>query len=235
MKSNQNIFNLFVIIVSIIFVGKSVAQVNSANRPSHKEYAKMVRYLVHKSNWTSMGTISTLSTIQGFPMVNVNSIADSALNAKSTGHIYFLLTDLDFTGKDLKRNNSLTAMFTEDQDLSCTNSGRDTMEPTCARAIITGHIVRLNESSVEHAQADEWFSDRHPASIKWRKQHKFYFCKFEIELIALIDFYGGAKYVTVDDYYNANYDAVDAADENSVEQTFEAVKTPSVITPKLNN
>lgn len=235
MKSNQNMFNLFVVIVSIIFVGKSVAQVNSLNRPSHKEYAKMVRYLVHKSNWTSMGTISTLSTIQGFPMVNVKSIADSALNAKSTGHIYFLLTDLDFTGKDLKENNSLTVLFTEDQDLSCTNSGRDTMEPTCARAIITGHIIRLNQSSVEYAQADEWFSDRHPASIKWRKEHKFYFCKLEIELIALIDFYGGAKYVTVEDYYNANYDAIDGGDENSVEQTFDVVKTPLVITPKLSN
>lgn len=227
MGLSQNKFNLLLVILSITFVGKCVSL---SVRPPHTEYAKMVRYLVHKSNWTSMGTISTVSSIQGFPMVNIKSIADSSLSGKSTGHIYFLLTDLDFTGKDLNQNNKLTAMFTEDQDLSCSNLGIDTQEPKCARAILTGRVVRLDVNSAEHAQADEWYTDRHPASINWRKQHKFYFCKLEIELIVLIDFYGGARYVSVDDYYNANFDA-----ENSFESKFKAAKVPSVISPKFNN
>ncbi|XP_055303118.1 protein CREG1-like [Sitodiplosis mosellana] len=176
--------------------------------PPYRDYGKIphyvARYLVHKSNWTSMGTISSQSFFQGFPMVNVISIADSANNGPSTGHIYFLLTDLDFTGQDLAIDNKLTAMFTEDQDLACTSKNIDTMEPTCARAIFTGKVVRLIPGTDEHKQAAEWYTDRHPASIKWQSTHEFYFCKLDIEQIAVLDYYGGVNYVSVDDYYNAN-------------------------------
>ena len=65
------------------------------------DHAVVARKLVHKANWASAGTISTAHEIQGFPMVNIISIADSAKNAKSTGNIYFLLTPLDFTEQDL--------------------------------------------------------------------------------------------------------------------------------------
>lgn len=195
---------LYLFIVVIILCGDGVFTAN--HRPVYEDYAKMARYLVHKSNWTSMGTISSLSTIHGFPMVNVISIADSALNEPSTGHIYFLLTSLDFTGQDLDVNNKLTALFTEDQDLACTSNNTDTMEPTCARVIFVGKVNRLTPDTDEYRQADKWYTNRHPASIHWRKTHAFYFCELKIEHIAVLDFYGGAHNVSVDDYYNANYD-----------------------------
>lgn len=209
-------------------------------RPSYHEYAKMARYLVHKSNWTAMGTISSLSIIQGFPMVNVISIADSAWQAKSTGRIYCLLTDLDFTAKDLAKTNKLTALFSEDQDLACTANGTDSMEPTCARVIITGSIMRLDPNTPEYADANEWYTNRHPASIHWRKTHSFYFCKLNIENIAVLDFYGGAHYISVVDYYNANYDADDVWDGSSEENDVDLVtlnvkRQPSVITPQYQH
>jgi hypothetical protein len=37
--------------------------------PPHTDYAKMARWLVHNTEWTAMGTISTLPAIAGFPMV----------------------------------------------------------------------------------------------------------------------------------------------------------------------
>jgi Pyridoxamine 5'-phosphate oxidase len=37
--------------------------------PPHTDYAKMARWLVHNTEWTAMGTISTLPAINGFPMV----------------------------------------------------------------------------------------------------------------------------------------------------------------------
>lgn len=202
----------------------SVNANNLSIRPSYDEYAKVARYLVHKSNWTSMGTISSLSTIQGFPMVNVISVADSALNAPSTGHIYFLLTDLDFTGQDLAHDNKLTALFTEDQDLSCTANHTDTMEPICARVIFVGKVNRLTPNTVEYKQANESFTDRHPASINWRQSHAFYLCEFDIQHIAVLDFYGGPHYVSIDDYYKANYDA----DINDIVDDVQ----PSIVTPK---
>ncbi|XP_031635509.1 protein CREG1-like [Contarinia nasturtii] len=206
-------------------INKPITAIELTSRPPYNDYAKMARYLVHKSNWTSMGTISSLSTIHGFPMVNVISIADSANGAPSTGRIYLLLTDLDFTGQDLAHNNKLTAMFTEDQDLACTLNNTDTMEPTCGRVIFTGKIQRLTPGTQQYNEAEAFYTDRHPASLHWRKTHSFYFCTLNIEHIAVLDFYGGAHYVSIDDYYNANYDA---------EGRIKDIKTiePSVIVPK---
>lgn len=175
-------------------------------RPPYREYAKMARYLVHKSNWTSMGTISSASSIQGYPMVNVKSIADSAWNGPSTGHIYFLLTDLDFTGKDVTVTNKVTVLFSEDQDLACTSKNKDTQEPTCARAIFTGSVERLTKGTDEYKRASEYYTNRHPASLNWPIGHGWHYHKLNIEQIIIIDFYGGAKYVSADDYYKANYD-----------------------------
>lgn len=109
--------------------------------PPHGEYAQMARYLVHRSDWTSMGTNSL--QFPGFPMVNIISIADSPKHEKSTGNIYFYLTDLDYTGKDLKKDNKLTIMLSQDQDLSCTKASMDSMEPTCARIMVTGSIKKV--------------------------------------------------------------------------------------------
>ncbi len=90
-----------------------------------------------------MGTLSTLKSINGFPMVNIISVADSGRNESSTGNIYFYLTDLDFTGQDLVKSNKLTVLFSNDQDLSCSKKGVDPMEPTCARIMISGQAVKV--------------------------------------------------------------------------------------------
>lgn len=223
LKMSSHIFQaLAVCVILSLAKDKSIDAFDLSIRPPYEEYAKVARYLVHKSNWTSMGTISSLSTIHGFPMVNVISVADSALDKPSTGHIYFMLTDLDFTGQDLAINNKLTALFTEDQDLSCTTNHTDTMEPICARVIFVGKLNKLTPNTVEYTQANASFTDRHPASIAWRNTHSFYLCKLDIEHIAVLDFYGGPHYVSIDDYYNANYDS----DSNDIDNF-----QPSIVTP----
>lgn len=87
--------------------------------------------------------MATSKNISGFPMANLKSIADSAKDEPSTGHIYFYLTTLDFTAQDLLKENKLTVLLSNDQDLACTNKGIDPMEPTCARIIITGSVVKV--------------------------------------------------------------------------------------------
>ena len=96
--------------------------------PDHTEYAKMARYIVHNMEWTSMGTISTVPTISGFPMVNVIAFADSSKDAPSTGVIYFYLTMLDYTAQDLAKNNRLTTLFSMEQSLYCSQMNVDPME-----------------------------------------------------------------------------------------------------------
>lgn len=175
--------------------------------PPHTDYARMARWLVHNMEWTSMGTISTLPAIAGFPMVNVIAIADSEKGAKSTGNIYFYLTMLDFTAQDLSKKNQLTALFSMDQNLSCSKQNMDPMEPTCARAMISGEALQVFNDSAEFDFATAAMVSHHPASINWLKTHDFFLCKLNISSICILDWYGGPHYVTLNDYFKADLEA----------------------------
>lgn len=85
-----------------------------------------------------------MKSITGFPMVNVISVADSKSGAPSTGHIYFYLTNLDFTANDLMKDNKATLLYSADQDLSCSQQSIDSMEPTCARIMISGKVKKAS-------------------------------------------------------------------------------------------
>lgn len=108
------------------------------------DHASVARSLVHKTDWASVGSISTNDKITDYPMVNIISVDDSAVDGSSTGRIHFLLTDLDFTGPDWKHINKVTFLFSDDQTLNCKNHGQDPMEPTCARTIISGKVKKVN-------------------------------------------------------------------------------------------
>lgn len=110
-----------------------------------------------------MGTISTEKSIYGYPMVNVIAMADSAKDEKATGNIYFLLTDLDFTGQDLAVQNKLTAFFSMEQYKHCS----DPMEPTCARVMISGQMVKLTNGTAEFDFGSQAMFSRHPNAHKW--------------------------------------------------------------------
>jgi len=180
---------------------------SSDDPPPHTDYAKMVRWLVHNVEWTAMGTISTLPSISGFPMVNVIAFADSEKKEKSTGNIYFYLTMLDFTAQDLSKKNQLTTLFTMDQSLYCTKRKIDPMEPTCARAMISGEALRIPKNSDEYEFASAAMLSRHPASAHWLDTHEFFLCKLNISSICLLDWYGGPHYVDTEDYFKADLDS----------------------------
>uniref|UniRef100_A0AAG5CSG4 CREG-like beta-barrel domain-containing protein n=1 Tax=Anopheles atroparvus TaxID=41427 RepID=A0AAG5CSG4_ANOAO len=203
--------------------------------PNHTEYAKMARYLVHKAEWVSMGSLSTVAAVKGFPMVNIISVADSARGAKSTGVLYFYLTMLDYTAQDLAKDNRLTVMLSLDQDLYCTKKGVDPMEPTCARIMISGTLVKINatESPEEYDFGSSAMFSRHPAAKKWIETdgHNFFLCKLNIVQIAVLDFYGGPHYVTVDEYMAADPDDKETAVSNT---NARRVPTRFTVTPEVD-
>ncbi|XP_058813285.1 protein CREG1-like isoform X2 [Topomyia yanbarensis] len=172
--------------------------------PPHTEYAKMARYLVHKAEWVSMGSISTVDAIKGYPMVNIIAAADSAHGEKSTGTLFFYLTMLDYTAQDLSKDNRLTVLLSMDQDLDCSKRGVDPMEPTCARIMISGRAVKLAEGTEEFDFGTNAMFSRHPAAKHWLETHNFFLCKLDIVQIAVLDYYGGPHYVTVEEYMNAD-------------------------------
>lgn len=172
--------------------------------PPYTDYARMARWLVHNNEWTAMGTISTLKSIAGFPMVNVIAMADSQKGSKSTGNIYFYLTMLDFTAQDLSKKNQLTALFSMDQSLQCSKQKMDPMEPTCARVMFSGEALRVPKDTKEFEFATAAMLSHHPASANWLNTHNFFLCKLNISSICVLDWYGGPHFVTQEDYFNAN-------------------------------
>lgn len=197
--------------------------------PPHTEYAKMARYLVHKAEWVSMGSLSTVDAIKGYPMVNVIAAADSARDAKSTGTLYFYLTMLDYTAQDLSKDNRLTVLLSLDQDLYCTKHGIDPMEPTCARIMISGRAVKLEEGTEEYKSGQSAFFSRHPAAQHWLDTHNFFLCKLDIVQIAVLDYYGGPHYVSVTDYYNADSGSSVAIAQKQNKLSRESAFEPQVI------
>lgn len=175
--------------------------------PPHTDHAKMARWLVHNSEWTAMGTFSSLPALKGFPMVNVIATADSSKGEKSTGNVYFYLTMLDFTAQDLSKQNRLTTLFSMDESLYCSKRSVDPMEPTCARVMISGNVVRMQADSEEFKFATSAMISHHPASINWLNTHNFFLCKLNISSVCTLDWYGGPHFVTPDDYFKAELDS----------------------------
>ncbi|XP_017047030.1 uncharacterized protein LOC108092071 isoform X2 [Drosophila ficusphila] len=111
-------------------------------RKQELNHAKIARDLVHRANWAALGSLSTNKLVEGYPMVNIISIDDSDEKGNSTGRIRFLLTDLDFTGPDWQKDNKVTFLFSDEQTLRCKDAGKDPMEPTCARSMISGQVKK---------------------------------------------------------------------------------------------
>uniref|UniRef100_A0A1L8EGW2 Putative pyridoxamine 5'-phosphate oxidase n=1 Tax=Haematobia irritans TaxID=7368 RepID=A0A1L8EGW2_HAEIR len=165
------------------------------------DHALVARKLVHQANWAAVGSISTHRKLKDYPMVNVLAVNDNNEKKESLGRIQFLLTNLDFTGKDVKQNNNVTLLFSDEQLLHCSEQNMDPMEPTCARTIISGKVLKLDENAKDYQGAVASFVDRHPAAQKWIDKHNFYLCELEITNIFVLDFYGGANNVKPEDYY----------------------------------
>lgn len=197
--------------------------------PPHTEYAKMARYLVHKAEWVSMGSISTVDAIKGYPMVNIIATADSARSAKSTGTLYFYLTMLDYTAQDLSKDNRLTVLLSMDQDLDCSKRGIDPMEPTCARIMISGRAVKLDEGTDEFTFGKNAMFSRHPAAKHWLETHNFFLCKLDIVQIAVLDYYGGPHYVTLEEYMKADPDTRAVNAQPLLKLSAEDISEPEVI------
>ncbi|XP_016976367.1 protein CREG1 [Drosophila rhopaloa] len=164
-------------------------------------HAKIARDLVHRANWAALGSLSTNKLVEGYPMVNIISIDDSDANGNSTGRIRFLLTDLDFTGPDWQRDNKVTFLFSDEQTLRCKDGGKDPMEPTCARSMISGQVKKMDPTESGYQPSLDAYVHRHPAAKNWLKAHNFYLCELDILNIFVLDFYGGPHKVSATDYY----------------------------------
>ncbi|XP_026485404.1 protein CREG1 [Vanessa tameamea] len=172
--------------------------------PDHTKLVAMARYVLHNCDWASIATISTLPAIEGFPFSNVKSVVDGSM-ANSTGIPYFYMSPLDFTARDLSKNTRATILVSLEQTRYCENQKYDPEDPRCTRLMLSGKMKKIKENTNEYQFAKAALFERHPAMANFPTDHDWFIAKMKIAQIAMVDWFGGAKYVPVKDYLAYNY------------------------------
>ncbi|CAN8273042.1 unnamed protein product [Cochlearia groenlandica] len=164
------------------------------SKPDRHDIAASARWLVSQNIW---GVLSTLSIEhKGAPFGNVVSFSDG-LPDKGNGIPYFYLTTLDPTTRNALKDSRASFAISESPIGTCK---RDPMDPSCSKLTLTGKLLQLKEGSEEEEVAKRALFTKHPGMMDWPKDHDFRFFKLEITDIFLINWYGGAKSITVDEY-----------------------------------
>ncbi|ANM61928.1 Pyridoxamine 5'-phosphate oxidase family protein [Arabidopsis thaliana] len=218
------IFFFFFFVFLTILQQSSSARVLTITKPDRHDYAASARWLVSQNSW---GVLSTLSVDhKGAPFGNVVSFSDG-LPEKGNGIPYFYLTTLDPTARNALKDQRASLAISESPLGTCT---RDPMNPTCSKLTLTGKVKEfflidttkkltvkcfglyliimfqlliLEGGSEEAEVAKKALFTKHPEMMDWPKDHDFRFFKLEIIDIFLINWYGGAKPITVDEYLHA--------------------------------
>jgi len=173
--------------------------------PPHDQTARMARYVCHQANWGAMATIAARTPIVGFPFANVFSLSDGPVG-ESTGTPYIYATPMEISFHDLKANPQASITMSLAQGNYCTEKHYDPMDPRCAHIILTGNMVSVPKDSEEGEFAKRALFSRHPVMPDWPKNHGWFFTKLNITNIIVLDFFGGAITVPLDEYFNATVD-----------------------------
>ncbi|XP_036145768.1 protein CREG1 [Monomorium pharaonis] len=163
--------------------------------------ALKARYVVNQADWAAIATISTRKNVESYPVANVISIADGPVGS-GTGIPYMYFTPRAYSSQDLQKDHRATLLMTLAQGDYCKNKGYDPLDPRCVRVMLTGKIVALKNGTKEHDAVEQFFFSRHPEIKSAPKNHENYPAKLKISAIAMLDDFGGAKYISVEDYFN---------------------------------
>ncbi|CAK6980432.1 protein CREG1 [Scomber scombrus] len=172
--------------------------------PPHEEVARMARFITHQCDWASMATISTHQPIVGKPFSNLFSVSDGPLG-RSTGVPFFYLTRMEVSVQDLQVNPAASLSMSLAQTHYCKQEGFDPQSPLCAHIILSGSVLELANGTEADFAKKSLFS-RHPEMIDWPSDHDWFFAKFNITQVLVLDYFGGVKSVTPEQYFNASPD-----------------------------
>lgn len=186
----------------------------ASDPPDHTKVIPMARYVIHNSDWASIATISTLPAIEGFPFSNVKSIVDGSL-ANSTGIPYFYMSPLDFTARDLTKNSRATVLVSLEETRYCEKKQYDAEDPRCTRLMLSGKMKKIKEGSPEYTFAKAALFERHPSMANFPSDHNWFVAKLKIAQIAMVDWFGGAKYIPVRDYLAYNYTGTEILEQSN--------------------
>lgn len=172
--------------------------------PPYTETARMARYIVHNSVWTSVATICSRDPLKGYPFANIFSMSDGSTVANSSGIPYFYVPSLEMSVHDLQHDSRISATMSLAQGDYCKQKNLDPEDPRCAHTIVSGRFVHVKKGSKEENFAKDALFSRHPAMNDWdQPSHGWFFAKINITNILLLDYFGGAATIPLQDYFKA--------------------------------
>lgn len=186
--------------VSVLLLLLLGAPPSRAHIPPHNETARVARFVAHNCDWGALATISSHEPVRGQPFANVFSISDGP-RSHGSGVPYFYLTTMEISVQDLQENANASLTMSLAQTRYCREKHYDPQSPLCAHIILSGIIEKVDDK--ENATAKHALFSRHPEMIKWPHDHNWFFAKLNITNIWVLDYFGGIKTVTPDEYYKA--------------------------------
>ncbi|KFQ99689.1 Protein CREG1, partial [Nipponia nippon] len=169
--------------------------------PPPEEAARMARFVLHNCDWGALATLSVQEGLRGHPFANIFSLSDGPPGPFSgSGVPYLYLTDMEISVQDLEINSNASLTVSLAQTPYCKKHRYDPQNPLCAHIIFCGSIVKVNDS--EAGVAKKALFSRHPEMESWPKDHNWFFAKFNITNIWVLDYFGGLKIVTPEEYYS---------------------------------
>ncbi|KPP74386.1 hypothetical protein Z043_106457 [Scleropages formosus] len=187
-------------LLSALLLALSSALRPSHAIPPHDEVARVARFVANQCDWASVATISTHEPVKGQPFSNTFSVSDGPVGGGG-GVPYLYLTRMEISVQDLQVNPQASLSMSLAQTDFCKKQGYDPQSPLCAHVIFSGSILEVNGTEAEVAK--KALFGRHPEMIDWPADHDWFFAKMNITQVWVLDYFGGVKTVTPEDYFNA--------------------------------
>ncbi|KAK7293294.1 hypothetical protein RJT34_16157 [Clitoria ternatea] len=192
---NTNMNMLYLMLLLILGSQVEGRLPSMPTKPDPDDAAATARWLVSLNFWGVLNTISI--DLGGAPFSNVVSFSDGLPN-EGSGIPYFYLTTLDPTARNALKDER--ASFTVSEYPLGTCGKKDPENPACSKLSLTGKLKLVDEKTKEAKFARNALFSKHPEMKGWPEDHDFQVFKLEIENIFLIDWFGGPKPLTVEQY-----------------------------------
>jgi hypothetical protein len=170
--------------------------------PPREDAARVARFVTHICSWGALATISTMEAVRGWPFADVLSLSDGPPGVGS-GVPYFYLSPLQISVSNLQENPHATLTLSLAETIYCRKNGFDPQNPLCVHIMLSGTVTKVNETEVNIAKHSLF--TRHPAMKTWPASHNWFFAKLNITNIWVLDYFGGPKIVTPEEYYNVTF------------------------------
>ncbi|KAK4881361.1 hypothetical protein RN001_004680 [Aquatica leii] len=190
----------FTFTLTAIVNGLSIIEVNP---PNPEQAALMARYIIHNVGWVVVSSISVMPEIPSYPYNTILEMCDGN-NEKGNGIPYLYVTIFDPFHTNTLENNKCTLLATLATTDWCKEQQYEEEDPRCARVMLSGRFVKMDNSTEEYQSALNNMHRRHPKTKYWPEAHHWYVAKIDIDLVTLFDAFGGLKTIDVKEYLKAN-------------------------------